>query len=128
MGISLELQAQIEETESKIQRDYRHILEKVQMLKSQMNRMERQTPEARDMKALEASIKHLNKLTDSIIIRSKKAWEEYKKLEHESERSATRPTQLDDLNDICRKTEQLATDLLCYSLARFRQNDTRHTE
>ena len=99
-------------------------MKKVETLKNQLNRLERQVSENRDAKALELAIERLNRLTDSIIMRSKQAWAMYSRLEHECEQSAVHPVQLNDLKAMCKKTEQLAADLLCYSLARFKQNDT----
>jgi vacuolar-type H+-ATPase subunit I/STV1 len=118
----MELQARIEETGRRIQKDYRKTLEKVQELKNKMNEIEQHNTKTRGLKALDSAIKRLNKLTDSQILRSKKAWEEYRKLEQESKQCALHPFQLDNLRAICKKTEELAADLLCYSLARFEQS------
>ena len=123
MGDAEELRARIEETRRQIQRDYRKTLEKVQKLKNKMNELEQHTPKTQDLKALDSAIKRLNRLTDSQIQRSKKAWIEYKKLEQECKQRALCPVQLDNLRAICKKTEELAADLLCYSLARFEQSE-----
>lgn len=123
MEVSVELRARIEETERQIQRDYRKTLEKVQKLKNQMNILEQQTPKTQGLKALNSTIKRLNRLTDSQIMRSKKAWKEYRKLEQECKQCAPSPVQLDNLRTKCKKTEELAADLLCYSLARFKQSE-----
>jgi len=117
----MELQARIEETGRQIQKDYRKTSEKVQKLKNKMNEMEQHNMKTRDLKALDSAIKRLNKLTDSQILRSKKAWVEYRKLEQESKQCTLSPVQLSNLRAICKKTEELAADLLCYSLARFEQ-------
>ena len=122
MEVAMELRARIEDTERRIQRDYRKTLEKVQKLKDQMNSLEQQAPRT-SLNALNSAIKRLNELTDSHIMQSKKAWEEYRKLEEECKQYALRPAQLDELRVICKKTEELAADLLCYSLARFKQNE-----
>jgi hypothetical protein len=119
----MELRARIEETRRQIQRDYRTTLERVQKLKDKMNELQQHNPKTRDLKALESAIKRLNKLTDSQILQSKKAWEEYRKLEQESQHCASCPVQLDNLRAVCKKTEELAADLLCYSLARFEQSE-----
>jgi hypothetical protein len=119
----IELRARIEETGRQTQGDCRKTLQKVQRLKNKMNELEQHNPKTRDSKALDSAIKRLNKLTDSQILRSKKAWEEYRKLEQESKQRALHPVQLDNLRTICKKTEELAADLLCYSLARFEQSE-----
>jgi ABC-type uncharacterized transport system fused permease/ATPase subunit len=116
----VELRARIEETETQIQRDYRKTLEKVQKLKNHMNKLEQETPKTQGLKALNSVINRLNRLTDSQIMRSKKAWKEYRKLEQECKQCSLYAVQLDNLRAICKKTEELAADLLCYSLARFK--------
>lgn len=123
MGGTMELRARIKETGRQIQRDYRKTFEKVQKLKNKMNELEQHTPKTLDLKALDSTIKRLNRLTDSQILRSKKAWEEYRKLEQECKQCTSCPVQLDNLRAICKKTEELAADLLCYSLARFEQSE-----
>jgi hypothetical protein len=119
----VELLAQVEETETQIQRDYGKALGKLQKLKNQMNKLEQQAPRTQGLKALNLAIKRLNRLTDSQIMRSKKAWEEYRKFEQECKRYAPCPVQLDNLRVLCKKMEELAADLLCYSLARFKQSE-----
>jgi hypothetical protein len=119
----MELRGRIEEKERQIQRDYDKTLEKVQKLKNKMNELEQHNPKTHDLKALDSTIKCLNRLTDSQILRSKKAWEEYRRLEKECKQGASCPVQLDSLRAICKKTEELAADLLCYSLARFEQSE-----
>jgi len=117
---SVELRARIEETGKQIQRDYGKTLEKLRKLKNEMNKLEQQT---QGLKTLNLAIKRLNRLTDSQIMRSKKAWEEYRKLEQECKECLPYPVQLENLRTICKKTEGLAADLLCYSLARFKQSE-----
>jgi phage-related tail protein len=120
LEVSVELRTRIEETGRQIQRDYGKTLEKLQKLKNEMNRLEQQT---QSLKALNLAIKRLNRLTDSQIMRSKKAWEEYRKLEHECKQHVLYPVQLENLRAICKRTEGLAADLLCYSLARFKRRE-----
>ena len=122
MGASVELRARIEETGKQIQEDYRKALGKVQKLKNKMNELEQQTPNNQNAKALDSAIRRLNRLTDSQIMRSKRAWEEYRKLEQECKQQSLCTVQLDSLRASCKKTEELAADLLCYSLARFKQD------
>jgi len=122
LELSMELRARIDETGRQIQRDYGKTLEKLQELKNEMNGLEHQT-QTQSLKALNLAIKRLNRLTDSQIMRSKKAWEEYRKLEQECKQYQPYPVQLETLWAICKKTEGLAADLLCYSLARFKQSE-----
>lgn len=118
--------ARIEKARTQIERDYRKASSKVEELKTKMNRFERSISQqeqaqktTKDLSALDSTIGLLNSLTDSQILRSREAWEEYRRLEHDSEQLVQRPVQLDNLRVICKKMGELAADLLCYSLARF---------
>lgn len=120
------LRARIEKVRSQTERDYKKALKTVEKLKNKMNILERnisekeQTETNEYLNSLESTIKRLNRFTDSQILRSKKAWGEYRKLEHDCKLYGQKPVQLDDLVIVCRKMEELAADLLCYSLARFK--------
>jgi chromosome segregation ATPase len=127
LATSLELEARIEETERKIQSNYTETLEEMLRLKTQLNKLEQQTSrKTQSLKALDLALERLDRLIDSQIVRSKRAWEEYRRLEQECKQCALCPVQLDNLRAICKKTEELATDLLCYSLARFKQSERQH--
>jgi hypothetical protein len=93
----------------------------MQQLKNQMNKLEQQTPGPQNLKTLNLKIERLNKLTDSQITHSKIAWQEYRKLEQECQKCTQCRVQLDNLKTTCKNAEELAADLLCYSLGRFRQ-------
>jgi hypothetical protein len=62
-------------------------------------------------------------LTDFQILGSKNAWEEYRKLENYCKQFAFHSVELDNLKVVCKKMEELAADLLCYSLGRFDPTD-----
>ena len=120
------LEARIEKARGQTERDYKKALRTVEKLKNKMNELERsvsqkeQAETGEDLDALDLTLKRLNRFTDSQILRSKKAWGEYRKLEHDCRLYGLKPVQLDDLLIVCKKTEELAADLLCYSLARFK--------
>jgi hypothetical protein len=78
-----------------------------------------------DMNWLNCEDDKLDELTDSLILESRTAWENYRNLEDDCRTSASKYVGMDALKDLCRKTERLAQDLLCYSLARFRQKKHR---
>lgn len=120
MEVSTTLRARIEKANDKIERDYRRTLAEVQKIKNVINQLEQQSVK-RSLKGLHAAIKYLNGLTDYQILRSKKAWEKYEKLELKCNQYAEHPVELAMLKEMCEKTEKLAADLLCYSLAHFKQ-------
>ena len=70
---------------------------------------------------LNSALDLLMQLTDSMIFESGRVWEEYEKLEHDCRVEGHEPPELNDLKEICKKMEEFATDLLCYSLAHFRR-------
>jgi hypothetical protein len=67
---------------------------------------------------LNLAIENLDRLTDSLISRSKSAWDDYRRLERYCKSFGFKPLALDNLRVICEKTERLASDLLCYSMGR----------
>jgi chromosome segregation ATPase len=129
VGDHIELQNQIEKRRKHTEREYAKVLKTVEMLKKKMNELEQDirkedpVADTSDSTSLGLAIKSLNELTDSQILRSKKAWEEYRKLENYCKRFAFQPVELDKLRVACKKMEELAADLLCYSLGRFEPTD-----
>jgi len=126
-----EIDALIEDVMRNVKEDYEKALETVGTLKGKMNELEqrigRKKPEeARgDMASLRSAIGGLERLTDSEILKSKATWKKYEELKHDCELHALAPPQLDELRILCKRTEQLATDLLCYSLGFLRQKNTK---
>jgi uncharacterized protein with PhoU and TrkA domain len=120
------LEARIEKTSSRTANDYKKALKTVKELKNMMNQLERNISQKEqagtdgDLSALDLTLKRLNRFSDSLILRSKKAWKEFRKLERDCKLYGLEPVQLDDLLIACKKTEELAADLLCYSLAQFK--------
>jgi hypothetical protein len=129
-----ELGARIEGAMRNVKEDYEKALGTVGMLKEKMNELEqrigqKKPEEARgDMASLKSAIDSLERLTDSEILKSKAAWKKYEQLKHECEKHALAPSQLDELRTLCKRTEQLAADLLCYSLGLLKQKKTRKAE
>jgi hypothetical protein len=104
------------------QENYDTTMIAVEKLKEEMNRLERHITEdgmdenAGDMAALSALTSRFNELTDSQIIESKRAWHKYEELKREGEIQARLVPELSEFYEACKKTQQLATDLTCYSL------------
>jgi len=125
-----ELGARIEIATRNVKEDYEKAVGTVGILKEKMNELEQrigqETPEeaSRDMGSLRSAIDSLERLTDSEILKSKAAWKKYEELKHECEKHALTPPQLEELRTLCKRTEQLAADLLCYSLGLLKQKNT----
>jgi arginine/lysine/ornithine decarboxylase len=126
---AVELQARIDKTTREIAQSYGKALKAVEELKTKINDLELSISDkeyaktSEDMDQLNSAVDTLNKLTDSLILRSGRAWEEFEQLEHDCKISAFEPAGLNGLRDLCKKTEQFAADLLCYSLALFKRRD-----
>lgn len=125
----VELQGRIDKTTREIAESHRKALKEVDELKRKINELELSISDKgyaktrEDMDQLNSALNMLNRLTDSLILGSGRAWEEYRKLEYDCKMSAFEPAELKGLRDLCKKTEEFAADLLCYSLARFKRKD-----
>ena len=119
----------IENATRRVEEDYETALENVAKTKEKMNELERRISRKKpeeyieDMNQLSFAIDSLDRLTDSQIMKSKEMWNKYEELKHECGTQTLQPPQLDELRIICKKTEQLAADLLCYSLGVSRQKN-----
>jgi hypothetical protein len=117
-----ELRSRIEIEMRNIKEEYENALGTVGLLKEKMNdleqRIEQKKPEEarEDMAFLRSAIDSLERFTDFEILKSKEAWKKYEELKRECIDHALAPNQLDELQVMCKRTEQLAADLLCYSL------------
>ena len=120
MEVSIKFRTRIEKINRQIERDYKRTLAEAQELRNMMNLLEQQTAK-KGVKGLRAAIKQLNGLTDCQIMRSKRAWEEYQELGLKCNQHGRHSVDLDMLKEMCKKVEKLAEDLLCFSLAHFRQ-------
>jgi hypothetical protein len=125
-----ELGVRIEIVTRNVREDYEKALGTVGMLKEKMNELEQRIgqekpEEAReDVASLRSAIDSLERFTDSEILKSKEAWKKYEELKRECENRSWAPDQLDELRSMCKRTEQLAADLLCYSLGLMKQKST----
>jgi phage shock protein A len=122
MTEKLDLEIRLESAIREAQENYDSAMATVEKLKEEMNEMERRIDteskrgNAADMAALSALTRRFNELTDSQIQKSKEAWQKYGELKREFETQATKTPQLADFHETCTRTQQLATDLTCYSL------------
>ena len=129
-----ELSARIESATRNVKEDFEKAVGTVGMLKLKMNELEQrigqEKPEeaTEDTTCLRSAIDSLERFTDSEILKTKAAWKKYEELKHECENYALSPPQLDELQSMCKRTEQLAADLLCYSLGLLRKKNTEKAE
>lgn len=119
----VELGDRIEQATRKIAQNYQKGLKEVEEAKTKINDLELTAVDtgSAENNRLNSALDLLMQLTDSIIFESGRAWEEYEKLEHGCKVEGHEPPELNDLRELCKKTEEFATDLLCYSLAHFRR-------
>ena len=122
-----ELSARIESATGNVKEDFEKSVGTVGMLKLKMNELEQRLGQKKpeeateDTASLRSAIDSLEKFTDSEILKTKAAWKKYEELKHECETHASVSHQLEELRTMCKETEQLAADLLCYSLGLIRQ-------
>jgi len=125
----IKLLNQIERTKKQTEREYAEALKAVERLKNETNKLEQSISKedhvatSSDSNSLSLAIKSLNELTDSQILRAKRAWEKYRELETCCRLHALQLIELDNLKVLCKKMEELAADLLCYSLGRFKPTE-----
>jgi tetrahydromethanopterin S-methyltransferase subunit B len=121
-----ELRIRIETATRAVEKNYESALKTIEELKEKMNELERLLIKKNDedISALNAAIDKLNDLTDSQILKSKGAWQKYEEFKRESEAHTTALPQLKEFYEECKKIEQLATDLTCYSLGHPKRKNT----
>jgi len=123
------LDARIEVATRNVKEDYEKALGTVGMLKEKMNELEQRIGQKKpeeaweDTASLTSAIDSLERFTDSEILKSREAWKKYEELKLECENHALAPSRLDELRTMCKRTEQLAADLLCYSLGLIKQKN-----
>jgi hypothetical protein len=120
----------IEEATRRIAQSYQKGLKEVEEAKTQINDLELTAVDSGSIKnnRLDSALDLLMKLTDSMIFESGRAWDEYEKLEHDCKVDECESSDLDGLRELCKKTEEFATDLLCYSLAHFKRKDASNSQ
>jgi predicted nucleic acid-binding Zn-ribbon protein len=129
--IATELQSRINRAIKQTEQNYQKALRELSELKAKINDLElaiidnahAKTTEHKEK--LDSAMDRLIKFTDMMISESERRWEEYRVLERDCETSISKSSdvnaQMKTLMDLCKKTDELATDLLCYSLAHFKR-------
>jgi DNA repair ATPase RecN len=123
-----ELDAEIDRMTRDLQKSYDTSLEKIRKVKEKINSLEKTLDQenghsAKRISELNRTTKRLNELSDFLIVESKKASERLSSLERKSESNGLELSRLNDLRVLCKKTELMAADFLCYTLGSFQ----RHT-
>ena len=126
---AVRLQVEIDEAARSLEKSYERALRRIERLKDSLNTLEETTRcdkgpgNAGRMKTLDSAAGSLNRLSDSLIARSKKAWQTYERLEHKCKATGLEMTRLSNVQVLCKKTESMAADLLCYTLGRLRHKE-----
>ena len=118
------LDAEIARATRDLQKSYDTSSEKIRQVKERIDSLEKALGQengksAKHIIELNRTMQLLNELSDSLILRSKKASQRLSSLERKLETNVLESNRLNDLRAICRKTELMAADLLCYTLGSF---------
>lgn len=126
-----ESQTKIEETINSLERSYAEAVKTVNMLKGRINMLEQarvseNSVESRALRMeLDSVVDRLDRFVDSWILEVKDAWSMYRMLEEELlAAKGSDFEKLSVLKNLCGQSEQLAKDLLCYSLAHLRRAES----
>jgi len=128
-GIS-DVQTQIEAAIRGVEKNRKKAVETVALLKNQINDLERSISDescaksSAEMERLNSATERLDRFIDSVVLENAQAAGEYERLECECRALAFESTRLEDLKTLCQEYEQLAKDLLCYSLGQFRLKES----
>ena len=124
---SAQLEAEIETTIEDLRRIYGKTLSAVAFLKKRINDLELNVNERGSVPAdqnggeLSSAVEELDEFIDSVILQAARTREKCEKLKQECAVQSFEPIRLRDLLSSCLENEQLAKDLLCYSLGRLRK-------
>jgi len=121
--MKVELRDRIGVAARRIAQNYQKALKEVEEVKTRINDLELTVIDSgpANKSRLNSALDMLIQLTDSMIFESGRAWDEYEKLEHDCNADGYESSELNGLRELCKKTEEFATDLLCYSLAHFKR-------
>jgi hypothetical protein len=128
--MKIELRDRIGEATRRIAQNYQKALKEVEQVKTKINDLELTVIDSgfANRDRLNSAFDVLIQLTDSMIFESGRAWDEYEKLEHDCNADRYESSELNGLRELCKKTEEFATDLLCYSLAHFKRKDASNSQ
>ena len=119
------LERQIETAIEDLRQNYKETLNSVTSLKKKVNELELRTNENgsthadANRKKLNLAVNELDQLIDSAISQAAKKKQRCEKLKLDCSTQSHAPAGLKELLTLCVENEQLAKDLLCYSLGRL---------
>jgi SPX domain protein involved in polyphosphate accumulation len=120
-----QLQRQIETTIEDLKRNYAETLSSIASLKKKVNNLEQKTSENdsthynANREKLSLAVNELDQFIDSVISQTAKTRQKCERLKLECSMQSLEPVGLKELLSLCSENEQLAKDLLCYSLGRL---------
>jgi len=79
------------------------------------------------VRELNLTMRLLNRLSDSLIVTSRKASQELENLEQRCRNAGLEPSRLNDPRALCKKADLMAADLLCYTLGSLRRPIMRNS-
>jgi hypothetical protein len=115
----------VEKSTREVREGFEAALKNVEKIKWQMNELELRIDKVRGLQndnSLSVLSEDLDKLTDNQILKSEEAIKKYGELKQQCGKHGWVLPQLNDLETWCKKSEQLASDLLCYSLGLLRKD------
>ena len=119
------LERQIETAIEDLRQNHTKTLDSVASLKKKVNELELRTSENGPTRAdanrekLNLAVNELDQLIDSVISQAAKKKHRCEKLKLDCSTQPHAPARLKELLTLCAENEQLAKDLLCYSLGRL---------
>lgn len=120
-----QLKRQIEKAIQDLRRDYTKTMSLVASLKKKVNDFELKisgnSSKSDDVnrEKLSLAVNELDKFIDSVIAKAAKTQQRCEELKLECLTQSHQPVELKELLSLCSENEQLAKDLLCYSLGRL---------
>jgi len=124
---SVRLEAEIETAIEDLRRNYEKTLRIVTSMKKRINDLELNISEKGSVRAdsnrgkLNSAVEELDEFIDSVISQTARTREKCEKLKQECAVQSFEPIRLKELLTLCLENEQLAKDLLCYSLGHLRK-------
>jgi len=121
-----ELQNQIETAIKDLEKNRKKAAKTVAFLKKKINDLELSINDEScaktdaGMERLNSAIERLDRFVDSVILENARVISECERLERECRALAFECARLESLKTLCQEFEQLAKDLLCYSLGHIR--------
>jgi len=121
-----ELQTQIETAIRDLEENHKKAAKTMTFLKKRINDLELSISNEScvktdaGMERLNSATQRLDRFVDSVILENAHAMRQYERFERECRALAFESVRLEDFKALCQEYEQLAKDLLCYSLGHIR--------